>query len=461
MDLPFFDADMIVRSESSEHLIMQTNGEGKPGNVVVVGAGMAGLAAAKELADKGYNVVVLEARDRSGGRIWTDFSLDAPVDLGAAWIHGKSKNPIFDLARKSGIKTAPSSYNNSMLIDDNGKKVNGVQQLLNAGRANRILPRLKRLAKRLDKDISVAEAVRSILEESKMSNAEIRFLNRHLIEFQAMNGTSLEEQSLFALIDGPSEYSGGDLVFPEGYAQLFEGMAQGIHIKYREVVSEIKHDDHGVTVVSNKGTYDASAAVITLPIGVLKAGKVRFSPELPNAMLSSIADIKVGLFNKIAMRFEETFWNPDCDMFELVSSRSDFVCQFLNWRKFSKEPILIACFAADTAREWERLSDEETKTRMQALLAKLFGSGASKPTAISITRWGQDEFSLGAYSVVDPGATAAKFDSLGKPVGRLFFAGEATARSNQGTVPGAYLSGKRAAKQIAECSSMKKVSVVS
>ncbi|MBX3138361.1 FAD-dependent oxidoreductase, partial [Candidatus Obscuribacterales bacterium] len=304
--------------------------------------------------------------------------------------------------------------------------------------------------------------VRSILEESKMSNTEIRFLNRHLIEFQAMNGTSLEEQSLFALIDGPSEYSGGDLVFPEGYAQLFEGMAQGIHIKYREVVSEIKHDDHGVTVVSNKGTYDASAAVITLPIGVLKAGKVRFSPELPNAMLSSIADIKVGLFNKIAMRFEETFWNPDCDMFELVSSRSDFVCQFLNWRKFSKEPILVACFAADTAREWERLSDEETKTRMQALLAKLFGSGASKPTAISITRWGQDEFSLGAYSVVDPGATAAKFDSLGKPVGRLFFAGEATARSNQGTVPGAYLSGLRAAKQIAEFSSTnKKVSVVS
>jgi monoamine oxidase len=148
-------------------------------------------------------------------------------------------------------------------------------------------------------------------------------------------------------------------------------------------------------------------------------------------------------------------------MFELVSSRSDFVCQFLNWRKFSKEPILIACLAADTAREWERLSDEETKARMQSLLVKLFGSSASKPNAISITRWGQDEFSLGAYSVVDPGATAAKFDSLG-PVGRLFFAGEATARSNQGTVPGAYLSGMRAAKQIAECSSAnKKVSAVS
>lgn len=441
---------------------MRTNGEGESGNVVVVGAGMAGLTAAKELADKGFNVIVLESRDRSGGRIWTDFSLDAPVDLGAAWIHGKSKNPIFNLARKNGIKTAPSSYSNSMLIDDDGKKVSAVKQLLNAGRANRILPRLRRLAKRLDKDISVAEAVQSILEESRMSGSEVAFLNRHLIEFQAMNGASLEEQSLFALIDGPGEYSGGDLVFPEGYAQLFEGMAQGIHIKYREIVSEIRHGEHGVIVESNKGTCEADAVVITVPIGVLKAGKVRFSPELPDGIRTSIAEIKVGLFNKIAMRFDETFWNPDCDMFELVSSRSDFVCQFLNWRKFSKEPILIACLAADTAREWERLSDEETKARMQSLLVKLFGSSASKPNAISITRWGQDEFSLGAYSVVDPGATAAKFDSLGKPVGRLFFAGEATARSNQGTVPGAYLSGMRAAKQIAECSSAnKKVSAVS
>ena len=435
---------------------MHSSGAGRTGNVVVVGAGMAGLAAAKSLADRGFNVIVLESRDRSGGRIWTDFSLDAPVDLGAAWIHGKSKNPVFDLARKSGIKTAPSSYSRSILIDDSGRKVSTVRQLMNAGRANRILPRLKRLAKRLDRDISVAEAVRIILEESRMSNAEISFLNRHLIEFQAMNGAALEEQSLFALIDGPGEYSGGDLVFPEGYAQIFEGMAQGIHIKYREVVSEIKHSEHGVIVESNKGSYEAEAVVITLPVGVLKAGKVKFTPELPEAVRKSIDEIKVGLFNKIAMRFQETFWNPDCDMFELVSSRSDFVCQFLNWRKFSKEPILIACLAAETAREWERLSDGETRERLQALLLKLFGSSAAKPLATSITRWGQDEFSLGAYSVVDPGATAMKFDILGEPIGRLFFAGEATARANQGTVPGAYLSGMRAANQIIECSSLKK-----
>lgn len=435
---------------------MHSKGANKSGNVIVVGAGMAGLAAANELAVKGFEVLVLESRDRSGGRIWTDYSLDVPVDLGAAWIHGKSNNPITRLAKKSGVKTAPSSYDKSLLLDDNGKRISPLQQVLNAGRANRILPRLKRLAKRLDKDISVAEGVKMILEESGMKSGEIRFLNRHLIEFQAMNGANLQELSLFALIDGPSEFSGGDLVFPEGYSQVFEHMAQGIHIKYREIVTEINHDDHGVTVKTNKDTYEADAVVVTLPLGVLKAGKVKFNPELPDFMKRSIADIRVGLFNKIAMRFNETFWNPDCDMIELVSDRSDFVCQFLNWRKYSKEPILIACFAADTAREWERVSDDEVSARMDALLKKLFGSSVSKPVASCITRWGQDEFSLGAYTVVDPGATARKFDALAEPVGRLSFAGEATARLNQGTVPGAYLSGVRAAQQIAAVSTQKK-----
>lgn len=430
--------------------------QNKSGNVVVVGAGMAGLAAANELATTGFEVIVLESRDRSGGRIWTDYSLDAPVDLGAAWIHGKSRNPIAQLAKKSGIKTAPSSYDKSLLLDDNGKKVSALNQVLYAGRANRILPRLRRLAKRLDKDISVAEGVKLILEESGMKNAEVCFLNRHLIEFQAMNAANLEEQSLFALLEGPGEFSGGDLVFPEGYSQLFENMAQGIHIKYREIVTEIRYGERGVTVETTKNKYNADAVVVTLPIGVLKSGKVKFTPELPEFMQTSIAEIKVGLFNKVAMRFKEVFWNPECDMIELVSNRSDFVCQFLNWRKFSKEPILIACFAAETAREWERNSDDAIEARMEVLLKKLFGSSASKPTASRITRWGTDEFSLGAYTVVDPGSTARKFDALAEPVGRLFLAGEATARANQGTVPGAYLSGIRAAKQVAASTALKK-----
>lgn len=423
---------------------------GKAGNVIVVGAGIAGLAAARELVDKNFDVMIVEARDRAGGRIWTDHSLDLPIDLGAAWIHGKSKNPIYELALKNHVKTAPCNLSNSCLINDEGKEVSLVQKLKFAGRADRIVPRLKRLAKQLHKDISVGEGVRKVLEEARMSYQEVCFLNRHLIEFEAMNGASIEEQSLFALTEGAIAFGGIDLVFPNGYAEILETLAAGVNIKYREVVASVTHDDSGVTVETSKATHRADAAVITLPLGVLKAGRVKFSPALPESMQKSIDELKMGLFNKVAMRFSARFWPKDCDLIEITPIKKRVTCQFINWYKYSKEPILIGCVAADTAKEWEAESPEENVWAMTAILKQLFGDAVTEPVATSVTRWGQDPFALGAYSVIHPGATAQQFDALAEPVGLLFFAGEATARLHQGTVPGAYLSGIRAAKQLVE-----------
>lgn len=422
----------------------------KAGSVIVVGAGIAGLAAARELADRNFEVTVLEARNRAGGRIWTDHSLDLPIDLGAAWIHGKNKNPIYELASKNYIKTSPCNFSNSCLINDQGKQVSLIQKLKFAGRANRILPRLKRLAKHLGKDISVAEGVRRVLEETKMSAQEICFLNRNLIEFEAMNGASIEEQSLFSLTNGVIEFSGSDLVFPNGYAEILESLAIGVSIKYRETVQKVKYDDSDVTIETSKTTHHADAAVITLPLGVLKAGSVNFSPDLPDSKQKSISEIKMGLFNKVAMRFSATFWPTDVDTIEIVPVQKNMVVQFINWYKYSKEPILIGCIAADTAKQWETMSDQEIVSAMILVLRSLFKDQVTEPIGTAITRWGADEYSRGAYSVVHPGATEQLFDALAEPVGRLFFAGEATARANQGTVPGAYLSGVRAAKQLAE-----------
>lgn len=422
----------------------------KAGNVIVVGAGIAGLAAARELVDQNFDVMILESRDRAGGRIWTDHALDVPIDLGAAWIHGKTKNPIYELALKNYVKTAPCNLSNSCLINDDGKEVSFVQKLKFAGRANRILPRLKRLVKQLHRDISVAEGVRKILEETKMSYHEVCFLNRHLIEFEAMNGASIEEQSLFALTEGVIAFAGTDLVFPNGYSEILESLATGVNIKYREIVLNIEHDDSGVTVETSKAKHHADAAVITLPLGVLKAGRVKFTPSLPDFMQKSIDELKMGLFNKVAMRFSERFWPKDCDLIELTPIKKTVTCQFINWYKYSKEPILIGCVAANTAKDWEAQSREENIWAMTTILKQLFGDAVSEPVSASVTNWGKDQFSLGSYSVVHPGATAQQFDALAEPVGRLFFAGEATARLHQGTVPGAYLSGMRAAKQLAE-----------
>lgn len=419
-------------------------------SVLVVGAGIAGLAAARHLTDHGFDVTVIEARNRPGGRIWTDTTLGAPVDLGAAWIHGMFNNPIFELTQKHNFRTASSSFANSVLIDDSGNYISQWQQLIFAARANRIMQRLKRIARELKTDISVARGIEIALAGKNFSNHERAFLSRHVTEFEALNAASCKDQSLFALVKGSIAFAGGDLVLPRGFAQLTDTLAVGLNISYEEQAISIVHDANGVTIETNKSTHQADSAIVTLPLGVLKSGKVEFSPKLPTFMQESIDTLTVGMFNKVALRFSEAFWPRNCDMFEIVPYKERIVCQILNWYKYTQHPVLVVCIAADTAKALEKLYDDEIKASVMAVLLQLFGNSVTEPTAIKVTRWGQDSFSLGAYSVVHPGATARQFDALAERVDSLFFAGEATIREHQGTVHGAYISGIRAAREVLE-----------
>ncbi len=423
--------------------------------VLVIGAGIAGLAAARYLKNNGFEATIIEGRDRPGGRIFTDTALGASVDLGAAWIHGKFNNPIFDLAQHANIKTASSSFANSLLLDDCGNDMGGLKHVLFASRANRIVQRLKRVANILRSDISVSEGIGLALAGKNFSAHELAYLNRHLTEFEALNAATLKDQSLMALVTGSVSFGGGDLVLPNGYAQIIDVLAEGLHIRYGESVSSITYDAGGVTVETvttenntNPVTHKARSAIITVPLGVLKAGRITFTPALPSIKQESIETLKMGLFNKIALRFEDAFWPRNCDMIEMAPYKERLTCQILNWFKYTEHPILVLCIAADTAVNWESRTDNEIQSLSIDLLRKLFGDAVTEPTGIKITRWGQDKFSLGAYSVVHQGATARLFEALAQPVHPLFFAGEATIREHQGTVHGAYISGIRAAREL-------------
>jgi monoamine oxidase len=424
-------------------------------SVLIIGAGIAGISAARELVDAGYDVVVLEARDRCGGRIRTDNSLGVPIDLGAAWIHGKRHNPIAKLCRQNGIVTAPTDYAKSCLIDEKGQEADAVQRLCFAQRANRIMPRLKRLASSLERDISVEQAVKEIVVASRMSNSEMRFLNRQLIEFEAFNGVPLAEQSLFALCDDSLKSHGGDLAFPQGYVQVIDHLARGIKINYNEAVMTVRQEASGVVIVTSTNVHVADAAIVTLPLGVLKSGQVKFVPELPERKQQAISSMKLGLFNKIAIRFEKVFWPVDCDMIELIPETRTHTVQILNWYKYTGEPILVVLTAADTAREWEAKSDAEIESWVRKLLETTFPSGIAKPTGMTITRWGQDEFARGAYVALEPGYKPEYFDFMAEPFGRLYFAGEACIRANYGSVPGAHLSGIFAARRLLHAQSQR------
>lgn len=417
-------------------------------SVVVIGAGIAGLAAARYLTSNGFKVTILEARNRAGGRIWTDDLLGTAVDLGAAWIHGQHNNPVIDIVAHANIKTSPTSFTTSLLLDESGNDMRGWKETLFAARANRIMHRLRRVAKGLDNDISVLEGLSLALAEKHFSKHEIAYLNRHITEFEALNAAPLDEQSLFALVRGSIAFSGADVVLPGGYSQVIDILAQGLHIEYDQAVSSISYDTSGVSVETNRSSYTARWAVITLPLGVLKKERVKFSPELPSFKRESINSLKMGLFNKVAVKFKEPFWPSNCDMIEIAPYKNRITCQILNWFKFTGHPVLVVCIAANTAKEWEMKKQDQIQSEVSALFQGLFGTAAFEPLSIQVTRWGEDEFSMGSYSVVHPGATAEQFNALARPVTSLFFAGEATIREHQGTVHGAYISGLRAAREV-------------
>jgi monoamine oxidase len=432
------------------------------GNILVVGAGMAGLAAARNLVHSGFNVVVLEARNRIGGRVCTDHhSLGTPIDLGASWIHGKTGNPLVALTKEFGIKTLPSDYSNVSLLDESGRSLPLWESTLFSVRPLRVLSKLKSLAEQLTEDISTAEGIRRVLKNKQLHASEIRYLNRHIKLLESLNAADLDTQSLFALIRGALGFHGGDLVFPGGYSQTVDALAQGLEIRYEEPVLAITHDADLVRIETTKAVHEADAAVLTLPLGVMQSGTVTFNPPLPEYKTSASSKLKMGLLNKVAMRFSEPFWPRHRDFIEIISDNKIPVTGFVNWYKYSRQPVLIAFIAAGSAIAMEEKTDSEIEAELMTILRRLFGNLVTQPLATKITRWGQEQFTLGSYSVVLTGATTKDFDALAEPVGRLFFAGEATIGSHQGTVHGAYISGIRAAEEISQASKVSNANVFS
>ncbi len=417
-------------------------------SVAIVGAGVAGLSAARELKRLGHTVKVFEARDRAGGRVWTDNKLGTPVDMGAAWIHGNSGNPVFKLCRQHKIPTAKTDYAEATLIDECGKEASPLDKVAFAARANRLLPRLKRLARTLESDITVKEAVRLLAEKQSLGKMELPFLNRQLIELEAYNGASLEELSLHNILIAAEHRHGDDLLFPGGQAQWIDVLARDTDIVFNAPVKAIKQNPNEVVIQMNDSEFVGDAAVVTLPLGVLKAKRIEFYPELSQEKQNAIERIKMGSFNKIAMRFDEPYWGTTSDFIELIPTNHNQTIQLLSLYRYTNEAIIVVCVAANTSRQWENLSDKEITEKALKFLRQLYGETVKDPLLVSISRWGKDEYSLGAYSILNPEAKHTDFESLSKSEGRFFFAGEATCFEYQGTIHGAYNSGIRAAKEL-------------
>lgn len=419
-------------------------------DVVVIGAGMAGLAAARDLMARGMSVHILEARDRIGGRVFTNRDVPGwPVDMGASWIHGIDGNPLTRLADQGGLARIETSWEprptfgpGGVRIDlDDASELAG--KLLEAGR-DRVEDR--------DYDVSLADAVQGTAGWRGLKPGDRRLV-RHFANSDIEHEFAADWNDLSAwYYDDSGAYDGPDVIFPDGYGDLATYLAKGPSITTGEIVTGLQRRGDTVKIITQSDTtYQASHVILTVPLGVLKAGRIAFSHPLERSRTKAIDSIGMGLLNKCWLRFERTFWPHNTDAFGFVGELDGHWAEWFSLSRATGEPTLLGFNAGTAAREIEKLDDRETVERAMEVLRSIFGSGIPDPVTWKISRWNSDPFALGSYSFTAVGSDRGSRRALAGADwdGRLLFAGEATHEEHPATVHGAYLSGQEAARLIA------------
>jgi monoamine oxidase len=427
--------------------------ENRSCEVLIVGAGAAGLGAARQLADAGKPVVIVEARPRIGGRVWTQRAwADAAVDMGASWIHGHLGNPMTELAERFDVSTKVTDFNSLTLLDSQGRALDakGVSRALKAiGEVTGGLRRFEsQFAGNVAAPISVDEAIRH-WQDSANVGQEDRLWQRRVAraQFESDFAANLDELA-FPGWNAGKEFGGQQRAFPNGYGGILDGLAQGLDIRLQTAVKSIDYSDATVKVDTTSGPFEAQRVLITLPLGVLKSGAVRFFPDLPAEKRAAIWRLGMGLLDKVYLRFPEPFW-PDRDILAFLGDEDQHWPAVFNWQRVVGQPVLVGFRSGRAARRDEPLSDPEIVARLVDQLRSAFGSRVPEPSAFHVTRWASDPYSLGSYSYIRVGSSPDDRDQLANPASdRLLFAGEATHRDHSATVHGAYLSGVREAKRI-------------
>ncbi|MBC7281009.1 FAD-dependent oxidoreductase [Hoeflea sp.] len=419
-------------------------------DVIIIGAGMAGLSAARALNERGAATLVLEARDRIGGRIWTSNQwAHVPVDLGASWIHGTDGNPLTHLADEAGIARKQTRWDPNPVFKPGGGRVvlDDAEKL-----ARTLIEKARVRAEGRDDDISLSGAVEALPDWASLDENKRRLV-RHIIHDNIELEYAAGWQDLSAWsFDDSDEYDGAEVVFPDGYGALPAHLAKGLSIQTGQVVVRIEKAGKGVRVTTGTGSaYQARHVLVTVPLGVLKAKRIEFSHPLSKDRTTAISALGMGLLNKCCLRFERMFWPETGDVFSYLGDRDGYWSQWLSLSRISGEPLLMGFNAGAAAREVEALDDAGTIAQAMAALKSIFGPAVPDPVAAQISRWGKDPFALGSYSFAAVGTGRETRHSFAGTDwnGRLVFAGEAVHADHPATVHGAYLSGHEAAEQIA------------
>lgn len=413
--------------------------------VLVVGAGVAGLAAARSLYDAGAQVIVLEARDRIGGRTTSVERSGAVLDLGASWIHGVEGNPLTDLVRGAGLGLIATDVDSSIGFD--AATADGLVDDVALARAAERLDTAVAVGQDADVDEPLRRAVDAAVLGASADEARlIRYLAASAIENEYAG--SIDELSTW-WFDEAGAFGGGDAMIGGGYAQVPEVLAAGLEVRLGVPVTAVSWAAGGVTVQTAVETLEADAVIVTVPLGVLQAGGIALDPALPAPQQRAVDGLGTGVLNKVFLQFDEVFWDDTVDWVGIVPP--DGLDPWVDWVTVGRAddlPLLLGFAAGDLGRRVDTLSDEQVVASALATLRSAYPD-APEPLDALVTRWGADEFARGSYSFAAVGSDPSMRDDLAAPIGeRVYLAGEATSREHPSTVHGALLSGYRAAEQV-------------
>ncbi|XP_021715914.1 protein FLOWERING LOCUS D-like [Chenopodium quinoa] len=444
--------------------------EPSKGSVIVIGAGLAGLAAARQLMRFGFKVTVLEGRKRAGGRVYTKkmegSNKVAAADLGGSVLTGTLGNPLGILARQLAY-SLHKIRDKCPIYRVDGSPVDPILDSKVENAFNKLLDkasRLRQLMGEVSQDVSLGAALDTFSQlcGESVSDEEKNLFNWHFANLEYANAGLLSKLSLaFWDQDDPYDMGGDHCFLSGGNGRLVHALTENVPIMYEKTVTSIRYGSDGVQVTAGNQVFEGEMVLCTVPLGVLKSGSIKFVPELPQRKLDGIKRLGFGCLNKVAMLFPHVFWGTDLDTFGHLSDdplhRGEFFL-FYSYATVAGGPLLIALVAGEAAHKFESMPPTDAVTHVLQILRGIYepqGITVPKPIQTVCTRWGSDPFCLGSYSNVAVGASGDDYDILAETVGdgRLFFAGEATTRRYPATMHGAFLSGLREAANMAHYAS--------